>query len=84
MALGGGDTPTLLVTTHRGPGATRRLEARTIEPDILTAVPAAARPLHRAAERSRVPSGEAAILLLDLPLLTGTEPGYAPHVAAYE
>ncbi len=70
---------TLLVTRIEDAGL-RRIEARTIEPDILSPVPAAPRALApRAAGLDSAPE----ILLLDLPLITGSEPGYAPRIAAF-
>jgi hypothetical protein len=74
-----GDARTILVTRIEDAGL-RRVEARTIEPDILAPVPVAARTLTPAP----VPSASRPeIMLLDLPLLTGSEPGYAPRVAAF-
>jgi hypothetical protein len=78
IALASG-TRTVLVTRIED-GAVRRLETRTIEPDILAPVPSA--------PRIMVPPPAAAasapeIMLLDLPLLTGGEAGFAPHLAAF-
>jgi hypothetical protein len=70
---------TILVTRIEDAGL-RRVEARTIEPDILAPVPSSPRIVD-----PQVPATLSApeILLLDLPLLTGSEPGYAPRVAAF-
>ena len=74
-----GDTRTVLVTKVEDAGL-RRIEARSIEPDILAAVPAAARvTAPKAAPLVAAPE----VMLLNLPLLTGTEAGYAPHVAVF-
>jgi hypothetical protein len=70
---------TVLVTRIEDAGL-RRVEARTIEPDILAPVPAAARAL---TPRSVAVASPPEVLLLDLPLLAGTEPGYAPRIAAF-
>jgi hypothetical protein len=79
LDLGGGDSRTLLVTRIEDAGL-RRIEARTIEPDILSPVPSAARAIVPVtAPGLTAPE----ILLLDLPLIVGTEPGYAPRVAAF-
>jgi hypothetical protein len=58
----------------------RRIEARSIEPDILGAVPAGPRVIPPDTEPE---ISAPAILLLDLPLLSGSEPGYAPRIAAF-
>ena len=74
-----GNPRTILVTKVEDAGL-RRIEARSIEPDILAAVPAAARALApRAVSLISAPE----VMLLDLPLLTGGEPGYAPRVAMF-
>jgi hypothetical protein len=79
LDLGVGDGRTLLVTRIEDAGL-RRIEARTIEPDILSPVPAQARAIVPAtAPGLSAPE----VLLLDLPLITGTEPGYAPRIAAF-
>ncbi len=72
-------TRTVLVTRVEDAGL-RRIEARTIEPDILAPVPAAARALPpRAVALDSPPE----VVLLDLPLITGSEAGYAPHIAVF-
>ena len=79
LDLGGDDTRTLLVTRIEDAGL-RRIEARTIEPDILAPVPAASRALAPSAVGLDSPPE---VLLLDLPLITGSEPGNAPRIAAF-
>ncbi len=79
LDLGDGDTRTLLVTRIED-AASRRIAARTIEPDILIPVPAAARSLMPQAVGLDNPPE---VLLLDLPLITGAEPGNAPRIAAF-
>ncbi len=79
LDLGDGDTRTLLVTRVEDAGL-RRIEARTIEPDILAPVPAASRAL---APQSVGLDSPPEVLLLDLPLITGAEPGNAPRIAAF-
>lgn len=74
-----GDIRTLMVTRIEDAGR-RRIEARTIAPDILGAVPAAARAL-LPAEAPALSRPE--VMLLDLPLLTGAEPPFAPRIAAF-
>jgi hypothetical protein len=70
---------TLMVSRIEDAGL-RRIEARTIEPDILSAVPAAPRIL----PPPPVPAlSRPEIVLLDLPLLTGSEPPHAPRIAAF-
>jgi Putative phage tail protein len=74
-----GGTRTVLINRIED-GAVRRIEARAIEPDILAPVPAAAR------SSPPVTTSQAAapeVLLMDLPLLTGSEPGFAPRIAAF-
>ena len=75
----GDELRTLMVTRIEDAGP-RRIEARTIEPDILSPVPAAARSLvpREAAALSRPEA-----MLLDLPLLTGAEPPHAPRIAVF-
>jgi HK97 family phage prohead protease len=72
-------TRTLLLTRIED-GAVRRIEARSIEPDILAPVASGGRviPPETAADPS-APD----IVLLDLPLISGSEPGYAPRIAAF-
>ncbi len=79
LALGDDDTRTLLVTRVEDAGL-RRIVARTVDPDIVAAIPAAARALP---PLSVGIDGPPEILLLDLPLITGTEPGDAPRIAAF-
>lgn len=79
LDLGDGDTRTLLVTRVED-GASRRIAARTVAPDILAPVPAAARRLAPTAAGLDSPP---AVLLLDLPLISGSEPGNAPRIAAF-
>jgi hypothetical protein len=74
-----GDVRTIMVTRIEDAGL-RRIEARTIEPDILSPVAAAVRSL---APRAVASPSRPEVMLLDLPLLTGSEPGYAPRVAAF-
>ncbi|HVY20482.1 MAG TPA: glycoside hydrolase/phage tail family protein [Bauldia sp.] len=74
-----GDVRTILVTRIEDAGL-RRIEARTIEPDILAPVPAASRVV---APPVAVSASRPEVVLLDLPLLTGSEPGYAPRVAVF-
>ncbi len=74
-----GEARTILITRIEDAGL-RRVEARTIEPDILAPVPAAARVLAPPTVRSASPPE---VMLLDLPLLTGLEPGYAPRAAVF-
>ncbi len=80
LDLGDGDTRTLLVTKVEDAGL-RRIAARTVDPDILVPVPAAARALAPLAVGLYSPPE---VLLLDLPLISGSEPGNAPRIAAYE
>ncbi len=79
LDLGADDTRTLLVTRVEDAGL-RRIAARTIEPDILAPVPAGARALMPASVGRDSPPE---VLLLDLPLIAGTEPGNAPRIAAF-
>jgi hypothetical protein len=79
LDLGDGDRRTLLVTRVEDAGL-RRIEARTIEPDILVPVPAASRALMPASVGLDSPPE---VLLLDLPLISGSEPGNAPRIAAF-
>ncbi len=79
LDLGDDDTRTLLVTRVEDAGL-RRIEARTIDPDILALVPAAARSL---TPQSVGLDNPPEILLLDLPLISGSEPGNAPRIAAF-
>ena len=72
-------TETVLVTRIED-GAVRRIEARSIDPEILTPTPGVSRALPPATTTH--PSAPD-ILLLDLPLITGDEPGYAPRIAAF-
>lgn len=79
LDLGDGDTRTLLVTKVEDAGL-RRIAARTIDPDILVPVPAAARALMPQSVGLDSPPE---VLLLDLPLIAGGEPGNAPRIAAF-
>jgi hypothetical protein len=74
-----GRAHTLLVTRIED-GAARRIEARSIDPAILTAVPHGRR-LRRPRLAPRLSAPE--VLLLDLPLINGGEPPFAPRVAAF-
>ncbi len=79
LTLGDDDERTLLITRVEDAGL-RRIAARTIDPDILAPMPTAARALPpRVAGVDSPPE----VLLLDLPLLTGSEPGDAPRIAAF-
>jgi len=72
-------TRTAIVTRIEDAGL-RRIEARTVEPDILAPVPAVARALApRAAGLDSPPE----VVLLDLPLITGVEPPHAPRIAVF-
>jgi hypothetical protein len=75
-----GDARTLLVTRIEDAGL-RRIEARTIDPDVLSATPVTA--TRTLTPPVAVTGVRPEVTLLDLPLLTGTEPGYAPRVAAF-
>ena len=79
LDLGDDDARTLLVTKVEDAGL-RRIAARTIDPDILAPVPAAARAL---APQSAGIASPPEVLLLDLPLISGAEPGNAPRIAAF-
>jgi hypothetical protein len=61
-------------------GAARRIEARSIDPAILSPTPDAPRVL--LPRRTASPSPPE-VMFLDLPLLEGDEPPYAPRVAAF-
>jgi len=74
-----GDPRTAMVTRIEDAGL-RRIEARTIEPDILAPVPAAPRALTPHVAGLDSPPE---VVLLDLPLITGAEPGYAPRIAVF-
>ncbi|MCB1494163.1 MAG: glycoside hydrolase/phage tail family protein [Bauldia sp.] len=74
-----GVSRTLLVTRIED-GVSRRIEARSIEPALLSPAPAEPRILPPETTSLASPPE---VLLLDLPLLTGDEPGYAPRVAAF-
>ena len=74
-----GDSRTILVTKIEDAGL-RRIEGRTIDPDILAPVPSAARAVP---PKMTATLARPEVMLLDLPLLTGTEPGYAPRVAVF-
>ena len=74
-----GETQTLMVTRIED-GAARRIEARSIEPAILSPTPDAPRVLP---PRRTTPASPPEVMFLDLPLLTGGEPPYAPRVAAF-
>jgi hypothetical protein len=74
-----GDARTLLVTKVED-GGLRRITARSIEPDILAAVPSAAR---ATAPRIAPVLSAPEVMLLNLPLIAGSEAGYAPHVAVF-
>ena len=74
-----GDTRMALVTKVEDAGL-RRIAARSIEPDILATVPSAAR---TTAPRVAPARSAPEVMLLNLPLLTGGEAGYAPHVAVF-
>ena len=75
----GGVTRTVLVTRIED-AAARRIEARSVEPDILAPLPADDRAV--ASEPEPDPSAPE-IVLLDLPLLGGSEAPYAPRIAAF-
>ncbi len=75
----GGTTRTLMVTRIED-GAARRIEARSIDPAILSPTPDAPRVL--LTPRTPVESAPE-VMLLDLPLLSGDEPPHAPRVAAF-
>src|SRR5690606_31072645 len=79
LDLGGDDVRTLMVTRIEDANL-RRIEARTIEPDILAPVVAQGRVV-----LPQMTAGLSApeVLLLDLPLVSGDEPGYAPRVAVF-
>ena len=74
-----GETQTLMVTRIED-GAARRIEARSIDPAILSPTPDAPRVLP---PRRTTPASPPEVVFLDLPLLTGGEPPYAPRVAAF-
>ena len=74
-----GETRTLMVTRIED-GAARRIEARSIDPAILSPTPDAPRMLLPRRTTSVSPPE---VMFLDLPLLAGTEPPYAPRVAAF-
>ena len=74
-----GETRTLMVTRIED-GAARRIEARSIDPAILSPTPDAPRILP---PRRTTPVSPPEVMFLDLPLLAGTEPPYAPRVAAF-
>jgi hypothetical protein len=74
-----GVTETLMVTRIED-GAARRIEARSIDPAILSPTPDAPRVL--LPRRTASPSPPE-VMFLDLPLLEGDEPPYAPRVAAF-
>jgi hypothetical protein len=78
LAEGEGER-TLLVTKVEDAGL-RRIEARAIVPDMLAPVPA---PPRADGPRQAPTLSAPEILLLDLPLLSGDEPGYAPRIAAF-
>jgi hypothetical protein len=61
-------------------GAARRIEARSIDPAILSPTPDAPR-VHR--PRRTEPPSPPEVMFLDLPLLQGDEPPHAPRVAAF-
>jgi hypothetical protein len=71
------DGSRIILVTRIEDAGFRRVEARTIEPDILAPVPSSPRIVD-----PQVPATLSApeIILLDLPLLTGSEPGYALRV----
>jgi len=74
-----GETRTLMVTRIED-GTARRIEARGIDPAILSPEPDAPRVL--APQRTPTTSPPE-VMLLDLPLLSGDEPPHAPRVAAF-
>ena len=74
-----GAMATVLVTKVEDAGL-RRIETRTIAPDILAPVPAAPRTL---TPRSLAPGSPPEVVLLDLPLVTGGEPPFAPRIAVF-
>lgn len=74
-----GDQRTLLVTRVEDAGL-RRIEARTIDPNILSPVPSIARIVP---PPDVAPLTAPEVLLLDLPLLSGTEVPHAPHIAVF-
>ncbi|MCB1487029.1 MAG: glycoside hydrolase/phage tail family protein [Bauldia sp.] len=74
-----GVSRTLLVTRIED-GLSRRIEARSIEPALLSPPPAEARTLELETVSLASPPE---VLFLDLPLLSGDEPGYAPRVAVF-
>jgi hypothetical protein len=78
-ATTGSVTRTLLVTRIED-GAVRRIEARSIEPAILSSTPAAPRVI---TPRQALGKSPPEVLLLDLPLIAGGEPPFAPRVAAF-
>lgn len=75
----GGTTRTLMVTRIED-GAARRIEARSIDPAILSPTPDAPRVL--LPQRTPV-EAVPEVMLLDLPLLSGGEPPHAPRAAAF-
>jgi len=74
-----GLTRTLMVTRIED-GAARRIEARSIDPAILSPTPDAPR-VHP--PRRTAPPSPPEVMFIDLPLLTGDEPPHAPRVAAF-
>lgn len=74
-----GVTRTLMVTRIED-GAARRIEARSIDPAILSPTPDAPR-VHL--PRRTAPETAPEVMILDLPLLRGDEPAFAPKVAAF-
>ncbi|MEX0853647.1 MAG: glycoside hydrolase/phage tail family protein [Bauldia sp.] len=73
-------TPRTVLLTKVEDAGFRRIAARAIEPDILAPVPAAARAF---APAIAVTASPAEVVLIDLPLVTGGEPGDAPRIAAF-
>src|SRR5690606_13179648 len=74
-----GDFRTLLVTRIEDAGL-RRIETRTIEPDILAPVPSAPRLL---SPPDIAPAVAPEVMLLDLPLIAGSELPHAPRIAVF-
>jgi hypothetical protein len=74
-----GVTQTLMVTRIED-GAARRIEARSIDPAILSPTPEAPR-VHL--PRRTAPPSPPEMMFLDLPLLNGDEPPHAPRVAVF-
>lgn len=73
-------TARTIVITRIEDGPARRIEARSVYPEILAPVPSGGR-----AGLPPLPdeTGPPVVWLLDLPLLTGSEPAHAPRIAAF-